>query len=94
MVGRLSQYEHINSNTTTNLVDGRAILKRIVLNDIGSSWNLKVYDDTGTGTSRLIADITPSQNATLEYDIKTTTGLTVVSSGSSAGSATVLFEGE
>ena len=94
MVSKLSQYEHINTNDTFNLVSGTALLKKVVINDVGSDWLIKIYDDTGTGTSDPVAEIAASQNATLEYNVKLKTGLTVVTSGTTEGSATVLFEGE
>lgn len=83
---------HINSNTDLVVFSGRAKLHAVVVNSIGSSWNIKIYDNT-SGTSNLIADITPTQTGTLEFGVHVNTGLRVVTTGTTPGSVTIIAEG-
>ncbi len=79
---------NVSTNTTTNIKSGAGFLHRITVNNPGSSWTITVYDSTsGSGTK--LATITPSLVGSLEYDVEFTTGLTVVTSGTTAGDITV-----
>jgi len=95
MVGSLNQWEQLEGTSDdVTLVTGKGLVKKVTINAVGSDWNIILYDDTGTGTSRKIADITPANTTTLEYNVRLANGLRVVTSGTTAGSATILFEGE
>ena len=92
MAGTIGEDTRISSNATTQVKTGSGILHRIVVNKIGTDWVIDVYDDTGVGTSNQIASITPTQTGTLEYGIKFNNGLKIVTSGTTAGDITVIWE--
>lgn len=93
-MGRIrSAGKHINTATTTQVHSARGVFHGVVINDIGTSFNIKVYDDTGAGTSNLIADITPTVTGNLDYSVGFNNGLKVVTSGT-PGSVTILAEAE
>lgn len=86
-------YTNIATNTTTVVKSGAGILKRIVLGVIGSGdAQAVVYDNTagsGTQITTIALGVAP---VTLEFDARFATGLTIVTSGTSAGNITVIYE--
>ena len=86
-------YQNIPANATTTIKSGAGILKRIVIGEVGSGDSLAtVYDNTaGSGTK--IASISLGAYAvTLEFDARFATGLTVVTTGTTPGKLTIVYE--
>lgn len=81
---------HVASNATTTVKQGPGVLERIVVNNPGSSWTCTVYDST-TGSGAVIAALTPGSIGTLEFDAIFVNGLTLVTSGTTAGDLTVIW---
>jgi hypothetical protein len=90
MADRFHTPKEISSNgTVTVSANPASLLHSVVINDPGSSWVLAVYSDT-TQTTR-IANIKPTAPTTLWFDAVCQQGISVVASGTTAGSATLNF---
>lgn len=92
MGSKFADKTFINTNTTTQVATGIHLLHRVIVQDIGTSWTITIYDDTGTGTNNMIAAIKPTQTGTLEFMVKCQKGIKVVTSGSAAGAILVVWE--
>lgn len=87
-----SNYTNITSKTTTTCKTGPGVLKAIIINKAGSSDTLTVYDNTaGSGTTIGSITVTASVNFVFTYEAAFSTGLTVVSGGTTAGDYTVIW---
>lgn len=87
-----NQYTYISSATTTQVKSGRGVLKRIVFNTPVASSTVTIYDET-SGTSVIIGLVTNTTEVKpyrLDYDVKFTTGLKIVTSG--ADKITVVWQ--
>jgi hypothetical protein len=84
-------YQHISSNTSTAQKTVQAQLHAITINNPGSAETLTVFDNGGcSGT--VIAVISPSvAGQNFQFDTFTSTGLCIVSAGTTAGDYTVIF---
>jgi hypothetical protein len=83
-------YSNINTNTTTTVKSGAGILHSITVNGTGAGETVTVYDNTsGSGTK--IATITPAAGSTLIFDCKFSTGLTVVTAGTTPADLTINY---
>jgi len=82
----------INTKTTTLVKSGAGVLYKIVVNKQGSADTITIYDAlTATGTP--LASISDTTKAP-QYDfggIKFSTGLTIVTGGTTAGDYTVVY---
>jgi hypothetical protein len=84
-------YNHISTATTTTVKSGAGTLHNIVINTKGIAGIATVYDNT-TATAPVIAVIDVTiQPIDLNYDIKFNTGLTIVTTGSTAPDITVSY---
>jgi hypothetical protein len=85
-------YTNITTKTTTTAKTGSGVLHGIVINKAGSADTLTVYDNTaGSGTTIGTITVTSSVNFVFLYDVAFSTGLTVVSGGTTAGDYTVIW---
>lgn len=86
------EYAWVDISTKATIVakTGQGELHSIVINSPGTAWVLTVYDNVA-GSGQLIATIAVTAGEPLLYDVEFGTGLTIVSSGSTAGDATVTF---
>lgn len=83
---------NISTLTTTVVKSGSGILRRIVVNKVGTTDTATVYDNTA-GSGTIIASINCSAaHRTLEYGVRFTTGLTIVTAGTAASDITVVWE--
>lgn len=92
MADRASQYQYINSATTTQVKSGRGRLRRIVFNKPIASSTVTIYDET-SGTSKVIGLITNTSDVKpyfLDFNIIFGTGLKIVTSA--ADFITVVYE--
>lgn len=83
---------NISTNTTTLVKSGAGILSSIAINTKGASSNTAtVYDSlTGTGTILAVIDTTASIG-TIQYNLKFSIGLTVVTATGTAANLTVMY---
>ena len=88
-----NSFSNINTNTTSTVKSGAGVLKRIVVNKVGSSSNTcTIYDNT-SGTGTIIATIDPVHTQMVfEYDVVFTTGLTIVTATGTAADLTIVYQ--
>lgn len=88
-----NSFSNINTNTTTTVKSGAGVLKRIVVNKIGTSSNTcTIYDNT-TATGTIIGTIDPVHTQMVfEYDLAFSTGLTIVTANGTAADITVIYK--
>lgn len=85
-------YKNITTKTTTLVATGLHRLHAVRINTAGSADVVKVYDGTDA-TGYLICTITAAPvGADLDYDVPVTTGICVVTSGTTAGDYTITFD--
>jgi len=84
-------YFHISSNACNIISTATAaFLHNVTVNAAGSGETITIYDNTAcSGT--VLATITPAAGATYFYDANTTTGLAVLTAGTTAGDYTIDF---
>jgi len=86
------QCKELNSNATTVIKTRPGYLQGIQVNNAGSAWTLQVFDNitnSGTAIGGATAFTVPAAGQSLNYDCHFSTGLTIVTSGTTAGSITV-----
>lgn len=86
-------YTNITTKTTTVAKTGAGVLHSIVINKAGSADTLTVYDNTAaSGTIIGTITVTASVNFVFLYDVAFSTGLTIVSGGTTAGDYTAVWK--
>ena len=90
MAADVGAYRNITANATTQILTDKAILHRVVVNDIGTGWTITVYDDPNSNDSP-VAVIVPTVTGTLEFNLRLKAGLRVVTAGTAAGDITVVY---
>lgn len=84
-------YRNLTANGTTLAKTGAGTLKRIVVNTAGTTSTITVYDSvTGSGTKIGTASSLLAQ-ASIDYDVDFTNGLTVVAAGLTPADITVVY---
>ena len=88
-----NSFYNINTNTTSTVKSGAGVLKRIVVNKIGSSSNTcTIYDNT-TAAGTIIGTIDPVHTQMVfEYDVVFNTGLTIVTATGTAADLTIVYQ--
>lgn len=87
----MALYCNSNVNETRTLVTGSGWLKRVVINDTGTTGSfINIYDNTA-GSGTLIAKIDPTTDSVRLYDVDFTIGLTYVTTGS-PGNFTIVYQ--
>ena len=88
-----NSFSNINTNTTSTVKSGAGVLKRIVVNKVGSLLNTcTIYDNT-SGTGTIIATIDPVHTQMVfEYDVVFNTGLTIVTATGTAADLTIVYQ--
>ena len=73
---------------------GAGVLRRVVINTKGSTFNvLTIYDGTTTGGALIASiDTTNAAGGMFDYELPFTTGLTFELAGGTAADVTVIFE--
>jgi hypothetical protein len=78
-----NSYQYISTATTTQVVTGSGVLKRIVLTETAAG-TITIYDETGSGTTKVIAVLKASIGEnTYNFDVTFGTGLKIVTAGAS-----------
>jgi hypothetical protein len=82
-------YVHITTNTTTTVrtAGTQGILHTVTINTPGTTETITINDG-----ANVVAVITPTVTATLDFDITFTNGLNIVTAGTTAGDYTVTFQ--
>lgn len=83
-------YKHISTNATTSVKSGAGILHSITINTVGATDTVTIYDNTA-GSGTVIAVLSSLTSTTLVFDVAFNTGLTIVSSGTTAPDLTVSY---
>lgn len=85
-------YKNITSSATTVIKSGVTVLHRVVVNNPGSTWVVAIYDNTA-GSGATVATLSPETagGGDFEYETSLSNGLTVVTSGTTAGDITVVY---
>lgn len=84
-------FQNLASNATTNLKTGVGVLSGIIVGDAGTTWQAVIYDNTlGSGT--IISTMKFTTNGFIATGpLGFTTGLTFVTSGTTAGNITPVY---
>ena len=80
------------SETNAGLKTGKGVLGRVFVTNVGSTATLKVYDDPTTSNNQLVDWASADGKVNWELNIPFTTGLTVITAGSTACTAVILWE--
>lgn len=84
-------YSHLAANGTTVLKAGPGVLHTVTINTAGATDTITLYDNTaGSGTK--IATINSTQETTLVFNVRFSTGLTVVIAGTTAPDVTISWQ--
>ena len=88
-----NSFSNINTNTTSTVKSGAGVLKRIVVNKVGTLSNTcTIYDNT-TATGTIIGTIDPVHTQMVfEYDLAFSIGLTIVTANGTAADITVIYK--
>lgn len=71
----------ITANETNQLVTGPGILRRVIVNNVGTSVTLDAYDHASTTTNKIFEYVTADGKMVRELDIPFQNGLRVVTGG-------------
>jgi hypothetical protein len=85
-----SNYTNITTKTTTVVKTGPGVLKSIIINAPGTADTLTIYDNTAASGTK-IGTITVTAGYQYTYEAAFSTGLTIVSGGTTAGDYTAIW---
>ncbi len=89
--GSVLTYLNIPTSTTTVVKTGSGFLHSIIINTIGTTSTVTVYDNTAASGTKIATLSSVVQNFML-YDCKFTTGLTIVTAGGAPADITVVYK--
>jgi len=82
----------ITSLGTTQVVTGTARVFKLLVYSAGTGWTVDIYDDTGAGTAnRIWSYSSVDGKVALNLDVPMTTGIKVVSGGTTAGALVLVY---
>lgn len=81
----------VSANTATQIKSGRTILRRIIISDPGTTWELSIIDQDGAEGGATLITLKPNGARNIECGFVLDQGLRVSGSGT-AGQALFLFE--
>ncbi|MDE2100082.1 MAG: hypothetical protein KGL39_22700 [Patescibacteria group bacterium] len=81
----------ITSSATTVVKSGPGLLRSITVTKVGTTWQAKAYDNTAASGTVLINELDLNAEATYTFDFAFGTGLTIVTSGGTAGEIVVSY---
>lgn len=91
-LGYSYSYLNMASAATTTVKTGPGILHAIVVNNVGATASVTIWDNTAA-SGTLIATISPGiSGLTTVYDVSFNTGLTVTTAGGTAPNITVVYQ--
>lgn len=78
--------------TGVTVRDGKGFLKKIVLGDPGSNWEIEVYDGTSSAGTRIATIKRASQPVELEFNYNVSTGIFInAEKGTTVGDLLVYY---
>lgn len=84
-------YCNQNVNETRTLINGACYLKRVVINDLGTTGAfITIYDSTA-GSGTIIAKIDPTTDGERSFEVDLANGLTYVTSGG-PGNFSIIYQ--
>ena len=86
-----ASYSNLVANVSTTIKGGAGILHTIVVNTLGTTPTIQIYDNTAASGTK-IGFITPTVTGTYDYDVTFNTGLTVVTTGTGTADITVCWQ--
>lgn len=88
-----SQRSILSDKATYLLKTGDARLARLVIQTVGTTWTITIYDALSAVAGKEIVQwVTADGKGPFTYQIPCGIGICVVSGGSTAGQATIVFE--
>lgn len=81
-------YTHVNSNTTVAAKAGKGFLHTLTVGTAGAAWTATLFDNT-SGTGTVIGVFSLNTQVSLTLDVAFTTGLTIVTTGTTPGDVTL-----
>jgi|ERR1035437_5392478 hypothetical protein len=97
-ISQRNKYKNLTGNATITIKSGTGVLQSIMINNPGSSGTVILYDNTA-GSGTIIATLTissggvnPVPNAMSNLGLEFTTGLTVVTAGSTTNNFTIVYQ--
>ena|ERR1700694_5974507 len=84
-------YTHISTAATTTVKSGTGTLSRIVVNTIGGTSTLVIYDSV-TGSGTVIGAFTTLVQGSFNMNIAFTNGLTIVTAGVTQADVTIIWK--
>lgn len=81
---------NIKTAATTVLSSNPCTLRRLVFNNVGTTWVVTLYDNTAASGTVIATVTAPSGASYIDYDYSCGTGLTVKTAGT-PGDITVLW---
>ena len=85
-------YNNITTKTDTAVKTTSGTLQRIVINKIGTTDTLTIYDNTACSGTKIGTITVQASIGVYEYRVKFGTGLCVTSGGGAAGDYTVVYQ--
>lgn len=78
-----NSYANITTSTTTVVKASPGVLDRVVINTVGTTGSITIYDNAsaGSGTKIATADSTALSGTTLSYNVAAANGITIVTTG-------------
>ncbi len=86
-----ASYLNLINNATTTVKAGAGILHTIVVNTLGTTPTIQLFDNTSAAGTK-IGLITPTVPGTFDYDVTFNTGLTIVTTGTAGSDITVCYQ--
>jgi len=90
-LGYPNKSTRITTNTTQTLKTGPGILSRLTVGIPGTATTITIYDNT-TASGTIIAVVNTVQVASMYFDAEFTTGLTVVTAGTTPADLSVGYK--
>jgi hypothetical protein len=81
----------ITANEANQLVTGTGILRRVIVNNVGTSATLDIYDHDSTTTNKVFEWVSADGKVVREVDLPFNLGLHVVTGGT-MGNVVLVYE--
>lgn len=84
----------LSDKATYLLVTGESKLGKLIVQTVGTTWTITIYDAlTAVAGKEIVQWVTADGKGPFEYLIPCHTGICVVSGGTTAGQATIVWSG-
>lgn len=69
----------------------RGKLAKLIVSSVGTAWTITIYDDPSTTNNPVYAWVTADGKVNLDLEIPMANGITIVSGGTTAGNAVIVW---